>query len=242
LFDKKILEIEDKMDDIGKKSFVLGTAIALGFADDITQGRIYRKGYFDRAVIGTEEKEIYKELPKSQIKYAVDPLMDIKKQLPDTEKVRKYMPKLKERIKISKDYIQKSGKLLTDFTYTIPEDQSGRVLGTRISQAIDIGNKLGAIIDLRKQIKERENVNNDFRQNYEKWFDVNFRQYYKDLPNPIRASEIFTIEKFRKAYNDLVNKGVLAENELQKLKKSMLDTGYPDYWYQVSLTRAEHFN
>src|SRR5690606_16854689 len=30
--------------------------------------------------------------------------------------------------------------------------------------------------------------------------------------------------------------------ELQKLKKSMLDTGYPDYSYQTALTRAEHFN
>src|SRR5690606_36658843 len=147
----KILEIEDKMDDIGKKSFVLGTAIALGFADDITQGRIYRKGYFDRAVIGTEEKDIYEELPKSQIKYAVDPLMDIKKQLPNTEKVRKYMPKLKERIKISKDYIQKSNKLKTDYTYTIPETKSGRGLGTRVAQAVDIANKLGAIIDLRQK-------------------------------------------------------------------------------------------
>src|SRR5690606_10415517 len=98
---------------------------------------------------------------------------------------------------------------------TIPETTSGRVLGTRISQAIDIGNKLGAIIDLRQKIKERDNIDNEFRQNFEKWFDVNFRQYYKDLPTAVKPSEIFTIEKFRKAYNDLVNKGVFAENELQ---------------------------
>src|SRR5690606_7663991 len=51
LFDKKILEIEDKIDDIGKKSFVLGAAIALGFADDIKEGKIYRGGYFNRAAI-----------------------------------------------------------------------------------------------------------------------------------------------------------------------------------------------
>src|SRR5690606_24224589 len=35
---------------------------------------------------------------------------------------------------------------------------------------------------------------------------------------------------------------VLAENELQKLKKSMLQTGYPDPSYRTSLTKAEHFN
>src|SRR5690606_23720559 len=208
----------------------------------------YRKGYFDRAVIMTHEEEKYKKfvdkmknLPK--IKHAINPNISIYKQLPDTKKAQKDKTNILKRVELAREYKKDLLKSKTDRTYTIPKTKSGRGLGTRVAQAVDIANKLGAIIDLRQKIKERDNIDNEFRQNFEKWFDVNFRQYYvQDLPNPIKASEIFTIEKFRKAYNDLVNKGILAENELQKLKKSMLDTGYPDSWYQVSLTRAEHFN
>src|SRR5690606_32566400 len=132
-FDRKMLQIERKMDDIGKKSFVLGTAIALGFADDRNEGRIYRKGYFDRAVIMTHEKEKYKEfvdkmekLPK--IKHAIDPNISIYKQLPDTEKARKDETNILKRVKLAKEYRKDLLDSKTDLTYTIPKTKSARGL------------------------------------------------------------------------------------------------------------------
>src|SRR5690606_3504813 len=135
-----------------------------------------------------------------------DPHINIDEQLRDKENADLYRPYVEQRVKDVKKYMKKyldktyREKRYFDYIYTIPDTPAGRGLGSRISQAIDIGNKLGAIIDLRKKIKEREDMDNDFRQNFEKWFDVNFRQYYvKDLPNPIKPSEFFTIEKFKKA-------------------------------------------
>src|SRR5690606_28412159 len=144
-FDRKMLQIERKMGDIGKKSFVLGTAIALRFADDRNEGRIYRKGYFDRAVIMTHEEEKYKKfvdkmknLPK--IKHAINPNISIYKQLPDTKKAQKDKTNILKRVELVREYKKDLSKSKTDYTYTIPKTKSGRGLGTRVAQAVDIAN------------------------------------------------------------------------------------------------------
>src|SRR5690606_19983228 len=59
-FDEKIKELEDDLDDIGKKSFLMGVAIGASFGDIDPYGRV-KRDFHRRSTIFTGEKEDYEK-------------------------------------------------------------------------------------------------------------------------------------------------------------------------------------
>src|SRR5690606_35373626 len=131
----------------------------------------------------------------------------------------------KEKQKLIKDYKEKHLKIFekpSEHTYTLPKDTG---YNTRISEVIDIGSKLNAILDLRERLSETDDKQiNIVRKIIDDWFDDNFTKHIKELPPATKPSHFFTNEKLREKYFELLTKGKIANEHLEKLRKSLFET------------------
>src|SRR5690606_23176824 len=131
----------------------------------------------------------------------------------------------KEKQKLIKDYKEKHLKIFekpSEHTYTLPKDTG---YNTRISEVIDIGSKLNAILDLRETLTETDDKQiNIVRKIIDDWFDDNFTKHIKELPPKTKPSHFFTNEKLREKYFELLTKGKIANEHLEKLRKPLFKT------------------
>lgn len=241
-FDKLVLDIEKDVDDIGKKSFLLGTALAMEFA---TKEDASKHDFFKRAIIHDFEKDDYEDIrtKKKLPAQIIEPkLTSSRRQQGETDE------DFDERVRIKKEIYEKTLKKyneiesahaeleeeLTDYIekqkIKIPSSKSYRMAhytgyNRRISDAFYLMSKLGGIIDARKYEKERDYDQNEFRIKLDNWFKTNFKQYIKDIPSDVtKPSELLTIDKFKEAFDDLQKKAVFSDKELQKLRDSLLES------------------